>query len=46
MHEGLLKLNPVDESAADYWNTAPTSHELGVADLFFAEGNDPVKVEG
>ena len=25
MHDGLLKLTPVDESATDYWNTVPTS---------------------
>ena len=42
--EGLLKLNPIDESAADYWSNAPPSHELGVADLFFIDGD--VKVEG
>ena len=42
---GLLQLNPVDEAAADYWNSAPTSHELGVADLFFVDSGD-VKVEG
>ena len=43
---GLLKLNPLDESAADYWSAAPpTSHDLGVADLFFNDTGE-VKVEG
>lgn len=44
MHSGLLELNPVDAVSADYWNAAPTSHELGVADLFFVDSD--VKVEG
>lgn len=43
-HEGLLKLDPVDESASDYWNAGPSSN-VGLADLFFNADSD-VKVEG
>ena len=43
---GLLKLDPVDESAADYWTTGPTSHDLGVADLFFVSDVDVSAASG
>ena len=43
-HEGLLKLDPVGESETDYWASAPTSQELGIADLYFNDSGD-VKVE-
>jgi len=42
--EGLLKPDPVDESAADIWS-AGSSSNVGPADLFFAADPD-VKVEG
>jgi hypothetical protein len=35
--EGLLKLDPVVESEAEYWASAPMSQELGLADLYFGE---------
>ena len=44
---GLHKLIPLDESAGDYWASAPpSSNDLGVADLFFNDAGGEVKVEG
>ena len=45
--EGFLKLDPVGESEADHWASAPRSQELGIADLYFGDAlNSDVKVEG
>ena len=47
-HEAILKLDPVTEADADYWNSAPSA-DLGIADLYFGDvltGSGEVKVEG
>ena len=43
--QGLLKLNPVDESEAYHFSAAP-SQEIGPVDLFLVDSCSDVKVEG
>lgn len=44
--QGLLKLNPVDESEAYHFSAAPSQETIGPVDLFLVDSCSDVKVEG